>query len=94
MDELTGRGVYYGSALTEATACLGQDVYVVGGANSAGQAALFLSRYANSVTLMVRGASLEKSMSYYLTKRIADSPSITVDLHRGHLGSGDDHLES
>jgi thioredoxin reductase (NADPH) len=94
LDELTGRGVYYGSALTEATACLGQDVYVVGGANSAGQAALFLSRYANSVTLLVRGASLEKSMSYYLTKRIADSPSITVRTCTEVMGaSGGDHLE-
>ena len=94
LDELTGRGVYYGSALTEATACLDQDVYVVGGANSAGQAALFLSRYAQSVTLLVRGASLEKSMSYYLTKRIADSPSITVRTCTEVIGaSGDDHLE-
>jgi thioredoxin reductase (NADPH) len=94
LDELTGRGVYYGSALTEATACLGQDVYVVGGANSAGQAALFLSRYAKSVTLLARGASLEKSMSYYLTKRIADSPSITVRTCTEVIGaSGGDHLE-
>jgi thioredoxin reductase (NADPH) len=94
LDELTGRGVYYGSALTEATACLDQDVYVVGGANSAGQAALFLSRYAQSVTLLVRGASLEKSMSYYLTKRIADSPSITVRTCTEVIGaSGSDHLE-
>ncbi len=94
LDELTGRGVYYGSALTEATACLDQDVYVVGGANSAGQAALFLSRYAQSVTLLVRGASLEKSMSYYLTKRIADSPSVTVRTCTEVIGaSGDDHLE-
>ena len=94
LDDLTGRGVYYGSALTEATACLGQDVYVVGGANSAGQAALFLSRYAKSVTLLARGASLEKSMSYYLTKRIADSPSITVRTCTEVIGaSGQDHLE-
>jgi thioredoxin reductase (NADPH) len=94
LDELTGRGVYYGSALTEATACLDQDVYIVGGANSAGQAALFLSRYAKSVTLLARGASLEKSMSYYLTKRIADSPSITVRTCTEVIGaSGADHLE-
>src|SRR6202030_151372 len=76
--ELTGRGVYYGSALTEAAACAGQDVYIVGAANSAGQAALYLSRYAKSVTLLVRGPSLEKSMSYYLIKRIIDTPSISV----------------
>ena len=54
--ELTGCGVFYGSALTEAAACQGQDVYIVGGANSAGQAAMYLSRGAKSVTLLVRGA--------------------------------------
>ena len=94
LDELTGRGVYYGSALTEASACAGQDVYVVGGANSAGQAALYLSRYAKSVTLLVRGPSLEKSMSYYLIKRIADIPNITVRTCTEVIGaSGEDHLE-
>ena len=54
--ELTGRGVFYGSASTEAPACAGQDVYIVGGANSAGQAAVFFSRHARTVTLLVRGA--------------------------------------
>jgi len=94
LDELTGRGVYYGSALTEATACLGQDVYVVGGANSAGQAALYLSRNAKSVTLLVRAPSLEKSMSYYLVKRIADNPAISVRTSTEVIGaSGGDHLE-
>ena len=56
--ELTGRGVFYGSALTEAPSCAGQDVYIVGGANSAGQAAVYFSRHAKSVTLLVRGPSL------------------------------------
>jgi len=94
LDELTGRGVYYGSALTEVTACQGQDVYIVGGANSAGQAALFLSRYANSVTLLVRGPSLETSMSYYLIQRITDAPNISVRTCTEVLGaSGQDHLE-
>ena len=94
LDELTGRGVYYGSALTAASACAGQDVYVVGGANSAGQAALYLSRLAKSVTLLVRGPSLEKSMSYYLIKRITDSPSISVRTSTEVIGaSGQDHLE-
>ncbi len=78
LDELTGRGVYYGSALTEASACAGQDVYVVGGANSAGQAAVYLSRHAKSVTILVRGPSLERSMSYYLIQQIAAIPSISV----------------
>jgi thioredoxin reductase (NADPH) len=95
LDELTGRGIYYGSALTEATACLGQDVYVVGGANSAGQAALYLSRFARSVTLLVRGPALEKSMSYYLIRRITDSPSISVRVCTEIIeASGQDHLES
>jgi thioredoxin reductase (NADPH) len=94
LDELTGRGVYYGSALTEATACQGQDVYIVGGANSAGQAALFLSRYAKSVTLLVRGPSLEKSMSYYLISRINDNPAVSVRTCTEVIGaSGSDHLE-
>ena len=94
LEELTGRGVYYGSALTEASACTDQDVYVVGGANSAGQAALYLSRLAKSVTLLVRGPSLEKSMSYYLIKRITDSPSISVRTSTEVIGaSGQDHLE-
>ena len=71
-----------------------QDVYVVGGANSAGQAALYLSRLAKSVTLLVRGPSLEKSMSYYLIKRITDSPSISVRSSTEVIGaSGQDHLE-
>jgi len=95
LDELTGRGVYYGSALTEAAACLGQDIYVVGGANSAGQAAVYLARHAKSVTILVRGPSLEKSMSFYLIKQIADIPNITVRTCTEVIGaSGDDHLES
>ncbi len=94
LDELTGRGVYYGSALTSAEACAGQDVYIVGGANSAGQAALHLSRHAKSVTLLVRGASLEKSMSYYLVRRIRDCDSISVrTCTEVAAADGGDHLE-
>ncbi|MFJ8199270.1 FAD-dependent oxidoreductase [Streptomyces sp. NPDC096152] len=77
-DELTGCGVFYGSALTEAPSCQGHDVYVVGGANSAGQAAMYLSRGAKSVTLLVRGASLSASMSYYLIQQIEEAPNIAV----------------
>jgi len=92
--ELTGRGVYYGSALTEAASCLGQDVYVVGGANSAGQAAVYLARHAKSVTILVRGPSLEKSMSYYLIRQIAGIPNITVRTGTEVIAAcGDDHLE-
>jgi thioredoxin reductase (NADPH) len=93
--ELTGRGVYYGSALTEASACLGQDIYVVGGANSAGQAAVYLGRHAKSVTILVRGPSLEASMSYYLIKQIEDVPNISVrTCTEVTEATGEDHLES
>jgi len=94
LDELTGRGVYYGSALTDAAACQDQDVFVVGGANSAGQAAVFLSRYAKSVTLLVRAPSLEQSMSYYLIRRIAEDPAISVrTCTEVAAASGSEHLE-
>ncbi|MET9086312.1 FAD-dependent oxidoreductase [Streptomyces sp. NPDC004237] len=76
--DLTGCGVFYGSALTEATSCQGQDVYIVGGANSAGQAAMYLSRFAKSVTLLVRGTDLSASMSYYLIQQINEAPNISV----------------
>jgi thioredoxin reductase (NADPH) len=92
--ELTGRGVYYGSAMSEASYCVDEDIYIVGGANSAGQAAVYFSRYARSVTILVRGNSLESSMSYYLIQQIAAIDNITV---RGCTevieASGDDHLE-
>jgi thioredoxin reductase (NADPH) len=94
LDGLTGRGVYYGSALTEASACLGQDIYIVGGANSAGQAAVYLARHAKSVTILVRGPSLEKSMSYYLIRQIGEVPNISVRTCTSIIeASGQDHLE-
>jgi thioredoxin reductase (NADPH) len=93
-DRLTGCGVYYGSALTEAANCAGQDVYIVGGANSAGQAAVYLSRTARSVTLLVRGESLQASMSYYLIQQLAAIDNIHVrtctEVVETH---GGDHLE-
>jgi thioredoxin reductase (NADPH) len=76
--ELVGRGVFYGSALTEAANCVNEDVYVVGGANSAGQAAVYLAKGCNSVTILVRGKSLRDSMSYYLVEQIESIPNITV----------------
>jgi thioredoxin reductase (NADPH) len=78
VEGLTGRGVYYGAALTEAEACSGQTVAVVGGANSAGQAAVFLARSAGRVLLLVRGATLEASMSHYLIQQIAALGNIEV----------------
>jgi thioredoxin reductase (NADPH) len=92
--ELTGRGIYYGSALTEATGCTGQDVYIVGGANSAGQAAVYLSRTAKSVTILVRAPSLRKSMSHYLIQQIEAIPAITVRTGTEVAeAAGDGHLE-
>ncbi len=92
--ELTGRGVFYGSALTEAASCTGHHIYIVGGANSAGQAAVYLAKTAKSVTILVRGSSLEKSMSHYLVQQVAATPNISVrtctEIAAAH---GTDHLE-
>jgi thioredoxin reductase (NADPH) len=94
LPELTGRGVFYGSVLSEAAACAGQDVYIVGGANSAGQAAVHFARSAQSVTLVVRSPSLERSMSHYLIEQIAGIDNITVRTCSEVIsGSGDEHLE-
>jgi thioredoxin reductase (NADPH) len=76
--ELTGKGIYYGAALTEAAYYQGKPMYVVGGANSAGQGAMFFSRYASKVTMLVRASSLAKSMSQYLIDQIHDTPNIEV----------------
>jgi thioredoxin reductase (NADPH) len=92
---LTGRGVYYGSASTEAPSCQGEHVYVVGGANSAGQAAVFFSRYAKDVTILVRGSSLKDSMSHYLIEQLDALDNVHVrtgtTVLRAH---GEDHLEA
>jgi thioredoxin reductase (NADPH) len=76
--ELTGAGIYYGAALTEARACADQHVVVIGGANSAGQAAVHFGGYARRVTMLVRGESLAKSMSHYLIEQIAALPNVEV----------------
>jgi thioredoxin reductase (NADPH) len=75
---LLGAGVYYGAAMSEAAACRGQHVCVVGGANSAGQGALFFSRYARQVTMLIRSADLGPSMSHYLAERVRGTPNIRV----------------
>jgi thioredoxin reductase (NADPH) len=94
IDELTGRGVFYGSAMTEAPACAGQDVYVVGGANSAGQAAVFFSRHAKRVTVLIRGESLQASMSHYLIQQLEQIDNVVVRTHTQVAEAhGDDHLE-
>lgn len=92
--ELTGRGVYYGSAGTEATACDGEHVYIVGGANSAGQSAVFFSRHAKDVTLLVRGPSLRDSMSHYLIEQLEAIDNVHVRTHTTVVGvHGEEHLE-
>ncbi|CAN5652019.1 FAD-dependent oxidoreductase [soil metagenome] len=93
--DLTGKGIYYGAANSVASECADEDVYVVGGANSAGQAAMYLSRDAKSVTIVVRGPSLEASMSYYLIQQIEANPKIIVrTCTEVQRAAGDGHLEN
>ena len=93
-DDLVGRGVFYGSAATQAAACAGQHVIIVGGANSAGQAAVFFSRHAAKVTMAVRGDSLATSMSSYLIDQIAAIENIEVRLNTSVLKcDGGDRLQ-
>ncbi|MBE9105943.1 FAD-dependent oxidoreductase [Nostoc cf. edaphicum LEGE 07299] len=77
-EKLTGAGIYYGAAMTEAIACTNEEVYLVGGANSAGQAAMHFSKYASKVIMLVRGESLASSMSQYLIDQIAATKNIQV----------------
>lgn len=78
LEALTGAGVFYGASIAEAQALEGEDVYVLGGGNSAGQAAMHLARYARQVTVLVRGASLAASMSHYLIRQIDAAPNIDI----------------
>lgn len=93
-ERLTGAGVYYGAAATEASLYKGQRMFVVGGANSAGQGAMFFSRYADKVTMLVRGNSLEAGMSQYLVDQIRATSNIDVllQIEVAEL-EGDDRLE-
>jgi len=93
VDRLTGRGIYYGAALVEALACKGEEVYIVGGANSAGQAALYFAKYATKVTMLVRGEGLSATMSKYLIDEIARTSNIVVEARTQVLEAmGDEHL--
>ena len=93
-EELTGRGVYYGAALVEAAACKDEEVYVVGGANSAGQAALHFAKFACKVTMLVRANGLEASMSKYLIDEIAHTSNIVVEPNTQVLAAeGEEHLQ-
>ncbi len=93
--ELTGRGVYYGASASDAPGTAGDDVYIVGAANSAGQAALHLAKFAKRVVMLVRGGSLEAAMSQYLVERIHAAENVEVKLHTEiQSGTGTDHLET
>lgn len=92
-DRLIGKGIYYGAARSEASSTQGLDVHLIGAGNSAGQAALFFANHASSVTLLVRGDSLEKSMSHYLIEQLRNKTNVAVALHSEVLGvHGTDHL--
>ncbi|MEL7206871.1 MAG: NAD(P)/FAD-dependent oxidoreductase, partial [Actinomycetota bacterium] len=90
--ELTGAGIYYGAAMTEAANYRGEHVFVVGGANSAGQAAMHFSRFASQVTMLVRGERLDQAMSQYLVDQIEATPNIDVrtraEVTAAHGGDG------
>ena len=92
-DRLIGKGIYYGAARSEAAASSGLDLHLIGAGNSAGQAGLYFANYARRVTLVVRGGSLEKSMSRYLIDQLQGKANITVLLHSEiHAVHGDTHL--
>jgi thioredoxin reductase (NADPH) len=94
IDRLQGAGVYYGGGATEALSCKGELVYVVGGANSAGQAAMNFAKYADRVVILVRGSSLSSTMSKYLIDQIEQTPNIQVWTHAGIAEvHGDSHLD-
>ena len=88
LEQLVGAGVFYGGPASEAAALTGQEVYVVGGANSAGQAALHFARYASRVTIVVRGESLEAGMSHYMIQTIEAAPNVEVKTATTVVGGG------
>jgi len=93
-DQLAGRGIYYGAALVEALACKGEDVFVVGGANSAGQAALHFANYARTVTMLIRGNGLSATMSKYLIDEIGRTSNIVLEAQTQVMEAiGEERLE-
>ena len=92
-ERLIGKGIYYGAARSEASGTHGLDVYLIGAGNSAGQAAMYFANHARSVTLVVRGGSLEKSMSHYLVEQLRLKSNVSARLHAEVVGAhGDAHL--
>jgi thioredoxin reductase (NADPH) len=94
MDRLQGAGVYYGGGTSEALSCKGETVYIVGGANSAGQAAMHFSKFAAKVVMLIRGATLATTMSFYLIEQIEKTANIEVRKFASVTGVyGEKHLE-
>ena len=94
-DALIGRGIYYGAARTEAMGVRGKDVYLIGGGNSAGQAAMFFADYANHVTLLIRASSIEKGMSQYLINQLATKKNVSVRVNASVVEiEGEAHLQA
>jgi thioredoxin reductase (NADPH) len=94
VERLTGAGIYYGAAMTEAFSCKDEDVFVVGGANSAGQAAMYFSKYARRVVMLVRGPSLAASMSQYLINQLKETKNVQIEFNSSVVEvHGEGHLE-
>ena len=94
VERLSGRGIYYGAAMTEALSCKDEDVYIIGGANSAGQSAMYFSQHARKVVVLCRSGDLRRGMSEYLVKQIEETPNIEVKTNSGvEEAFGEDHLE-
>jgi thioredoxin reductase (NADPH) len=95
VERLTGAGIYYGAAMTEAMSTRDEDVFVVGGANSAGQAAMYFSKYARRVVMLVRGSSLAVSMSQYLINQLKETRNVRIEFNSSVVEAyGEDHLEA
>ena len=95
VERLTGAGIYYGAAMTEAISCKDEDVFVIGGANSAGQAAMYFSKYARRVVMLVRGPSLAASMSQYLINQLKETKNVQIEFNSSVVEAhGENHLEA
>lgn len=95
VERLTGAGIYYGAGMTEALSCKDEDVFVVGGANSAGQAAMYFSKYARRVVMLVRGSTLSTSMSQYLINQLKKTPNVQIEFNSSVVEAhGSNHLEA
>jgi thioredoxin reductase (NADPH) len=95
IERFTGHGVFYGAAATEAIGLRGKTVHLVGGGNSAGQAAMLFSSYADTVTMLVRGPSLAASMSQYLIDQLASKENVSIETETEVVAvDGDDRLET